>query len=59
MDGVLTNGTMAGVLMNGMKNGVLLDSTKVGNKRVTLLQAHLRSEVWISVPRAARSDLNG
>ena len=46
-------------LMNGMKTGVLLDGTKVGNKRMTLLQAHFHSEVWISVPRVVRSDLNG
>ena len=45
--------------MNGMKTGVLLDGMKVGNKRMTLLQAHFYSEVWISVPREVRSDLNG
>ena len=44
----LTNETMAGVLMNGMMTGVLLDGTKVGNKRMTLLQAHFHLEVWIS-----------
>ena len=46
-------------LMNGMKTGVLLDGTKVGNKRMTLLQARFHSEVWISVPRVVRNDLNG
>ena len=40
MVGVVTNGTMAGVLLNGMVTGVLLDGTKVGNKRMTLPQAH-------------------
>ena len=50
MGGVLANGTMAGVLMNGMMIGVPLDGTKVGNKRMTLLQAHFHVEVWMSVP---------
>ena len=58
MDGVLTNGTMAGVLMNGMMTGVLLDGTKIGNKRMTLLQAHYHLEVLIWVPRVVRSGLN-
>ena len=40
MDGVLTNGTMAGVFQNGVTTGALLDGTMVGNKRMTLLQAH-------------------
>ena len=31
--------------MNGMMRGVLLDSTKVGNKRMTLPQAHFHLEV--------------
>ena len=34
--------------MNGMMTGVLLDGTKVGNKRMTLLQAHFHLEVRIS-----------
>ena len=55
MDGVLTNGTVAGVLMKGMMCGVLLGGTKVGNKRMTPLQAHFHWEVWISVPRVVRS----
>ena len=50
MVGIVTNGTMAGVLMNGMMTGVLLDGTKVGNKRMTLQQAHFHLEVWMSVP---------
>ena len=45
--------------MNGMRTGVLLDGTKVGNKRMTLLQAHFHLEVWISVPQVVRSGLNG
>ena len=44
MVGMVTDGTMAGVLMNGMMTGVLLDGTKVGNKRMTLPQAHFHSE---------------
>ena len=40
MVGIVTNGTIGGVLMNGMMTGVLLDGTKVGNKRMTLPQAH-------------------
>ena len=59
MDRVLTNGTMDGVLMNGIMTGVLLDSTKVGNERMTLPQAHFHLEVWILVPLAVRSGLNG
>ena len=45
MVGTVTNGTMAGVSMNGMMTGVLLDGTKVGNKRMTLPQAHFHLEV--------------
>ena len=45
--------------MNGMMTGVLLDGTKVGNKRMTLLQAHFHLEVWMSVPRVVRSGLFG
>ena len=52
MVGMVTNGTMTGVLMNGMMTGVLLDGTKVGNKRVTLPQAHVHLEVWMSLPPA-------
>ena len=59
MVGMVTNGTMAGVLMNGMMTGVLLDGTKVGNKRMTLPQAHFHLEVWMSVPPVVRSGLNG
>ena len=59
MVGMVTNGTTAGVLMNGMMPGVLLDGTKVGNKRVTLLQAHFYLEVWMSGPPVVRSGLNG
>ena len=59
MVGIVTNGTMAEVLTNEMMTGVLLDSTKVGNKRMTLLQAHFHLEVWILVPRLVRSGLNG
>ena len=59
MVGMVTNGTMAGVSMNGMMNGVLLNGTKVGNKRLTLPQAHFHLEVWISVPPVVRSGLNG
>ena len=33
--------------------------TKVGNKRMTLLQAHFHLEVWVLVPRVVRSGLNG
>ena len=57
--GVLTNGTMAEVLMNGMVTGVLLDGTKVGNTRMTLLQAHIHLEVWMSVPPAVRRGSSG
>ena len=55
----MTNGTMAGVLMNGMMTRVLLDGRKVGNKRMTLPQAHFHLEVWMSVPPIVRSGLNG
>ena len=51
--------TMVGVLINGMIAGVLLDDTNVGNKRMTLPQAHLHLEVWISVPPVVRSGSNG
>ena len=50
---------MAGVLMNLMMNGVLVDGTKVGNKRLTLPQAHFHLEVWMSMPRVVRSGVNG
>ena len=50
MVGVSMNGMMAVVLMNEMMTGVLLDGTKVGNKRMTLPQAHLHLEVWMLVP---------
>ena len=40
MVGMVTNGTMAGVSMSEMMTGVLLDGTKLGNKRMTLPQAH-------------------
>ena len=50
---------IARVLMNGMMTGVLLDGTKVVNKRMTLPQAHSYLEVWMSVPPAVRSGLNG
>ena len=59
MDGDLVNVTMAGVLMNGMMTGVLLDGMKIVNKRMTLPQAHFHLEVWMSVPRVVRRDLNG
>ena len=59
MIGNVTNGTMARVLMNGMMTRVLLDGTKVGNKRMTLPQAHFHLEVWILVPPVVRSGLNG
>ena len=48
-----------GFSMNGMMTGVLLDGTKVGNKRMTLPQAHFYLEVWMSVPPVVRSGLNG
>ena len=51
MVGIVTNGTMAGVLMKGVMTGVLLDGTKVGNKCMTLPQAHFHLKV--------RSGLNG
>ena len=59
MDGLLTNRTMAGVMMNGMMPGVRFDGTKVGNKRMTLLQDHFHLEVLIWVPRVVRSGLYG
>ena len=59
MDGFLTNGVMAGVLMNGMMTGVRLDGTKVGNKCMTIPQAHFHMEVWILVPRVVLNGLNG
>ena len=59
MVGIVTNGTMAGVLMNGMMTGVLLDGTKVGKKRMTLLQAHFHLDVWMSVPPVVRCGSNG
>ena len=52
-------GTMVGIVTNGTMAGVLLDGTKVGNKRMTLPQAHFHFEFWISVPRVVRSGLNG
>ena len=59
MVGMVTNGTMVGVLMSGTMTGVLLDVTKVGNKRMTLPQAHFRSEVWMSVPPVVRRGSSG
>ena len=59
MAGVSMNGMMARVLMSGMMTGVPLDGTKVGNKRMTLPQAHFRLEVWMSVPPVVRSGSNG
>ena len=44
---------------DGMMTGVLFEGTKVGNKHMTLPQAHFRLEVWMSVPPAARGGLNG
>ena len=54
----VTNGTVAGVSVSGLTTGVLLDGTKVGNKRMTLTQAHFHLEVWMSVPPVVRSGLN-
>ena len=52
--------TLPGTMVtNGMMTGVLLDGTKVGNKRMTLPQAHFRLVVWMSVPPIVRSGLNG
>ena len=51
--GTVTNGT------TGVMTGVLLDGMKVGNKRMTHLQAHFHLEVWMPVPPAVRSGLNG
>ena len=42
-----------------MMTGFLLDCTTVGNKRMTLPQAHFPLEVWMSVPSVVRSSLNG
>ena len=53
------HGTVAGVLANGMMAVILLDGTKVGNKRMTLLQAYFHLEVWMSVPQVVRSGLIG
>ena len=39
-DGWNLDESIVGVLINGMMTGFLLDGTKVGNKRMTLLQAH-------------------
>ena len=58
MVAIVTNGTKAGVFMNGMMTGVLLDGTKVGNKRMTLPQAHFHLELWILVPPVVPSGLN-
>ena len=57
MVGSVTNATMAGVSMSGMTTGVLLDGNKVGNRRMTLPQAHFRLEVWIPGPPAVRNGL--
>ena len=59
MAGVLTNATMAGTVANGMVTGVELDGTKVGNKLMTLLQAHFHPEICMSVPPEVRRGLNG
>ena len=59
MVAIVTNGTTAGAWMNVMMTGVLLDGTKVGNKRMTLPQAHVHLEVWMSVPPVVRSGWNG
>ena len=53
------NGMMAGIVINGMMTGVRLDGTKVGNKRMTLSEAHFHLEVLISVPPVVRLGLNG
>ena len=45
--------------MSDMMTGVLLDGMKVGNKRMTLPQAHFHLEFWMSVPPVVRSGLNG
>ena len=52
-------GTMVGIVMNGMMTGIVLDGTQVGNKRMTLPQAHFCVEVWMSVPPPVRSGSNG
>ena len=57
--GTVTYGTMAGVSMNGMMTGVPLDGTKVGNKRMTLPQAHFYLDVRTLVPPVVRIGLNG
>ena len=59
MVGIVTNGMMAGVLKNGMMTGVLSDGTKVGNKRMTLPQAHFHLQVWMLVPPVVRRGSNG
>ena len=38
--GFMMAGVMMKGMMNGMMTGVRLDGTKVGNKRMTILQAH-------------------
>ena len=48
MNGVQTNGRTDGVLMNGTMTGILLEGMKVGNKRMTHLQAHFHLEVSIA-----------
>ena len=59
MVGLVTNGTMAEVSMGGMMVEVLVDGTKVGNKRMTLPQAHVHLELWMSVRPVVRSVSNG
>ena len=55
MVGMVTNGTMAGVSMSEMRTGVLLDGTKVGNKRMTLPQAHFSLEgLDVSAPSSPK-----
>ena len=41
---------MVEVMMNGMMTGVRLVGTKVGNKRMTIPQAHFHLKVLIFVP---------
>ena len=43
-------GAVVGIVTNVTMAGVLLDGTMVGNKRMTLPQAHFHLEVWILVP---------
>ena len=45
--------------MSGIMTEAPLDGTKVGNKRMTLPQAHFHLEVWMLVPRVVRCGLNG